>query len=104
MLSETDCVYIRVFNAENEQTAQTVKVGGFTLTDKKTLLENNPATGNMKVFTINPSDWTDDGSYYIRYQPTYQKALGIQIEIESTVPITYIGVSNIPDTKMITKL
>lgn len=97
MLSETDCVYIRVFNAENETGSQTVKVGGFTLTDKKTpLLE--------RTFTITSSDWTDDGSYYIRYQPTYQKALGIQIEIESTVPITYIGVSNIPDTKMITKL
>lgn len=97
MLSETDCVFIRVFNAENETGSQTVKVGGFTLTDKKTpLLE--------RTFTITSSDWTDDGSYYIRYQPTYQKALGIQIEIESTVPITYIGVSNIPDTKMITKL
>lgn len=97
MLSETDCVFIRVFNAENEQTAQTVKVKGFTLTDKKTpLLE--------RTFTITSSDWDSDGSYYIRYQPTYQKALGIQIEIDSTVPITYIGVSNIPDTKMITKL
>jgi hypothetical protein len=97
MLSETDCVFIRVFNAENEQTAQTVKVKGFTLTDKKTpLLE--------RTFTITSSDWDSDGSYYIRYQPTFQKALGIQIEIDSTVPITYIGVSNIPDTKMITKL
>lgn len=97
MLSETDCVFIRVFNAENEQTAQTVKVKGFTLTDNQTpLLE--------RTFTITSSDWTDDGSYYIRYQPTYQKALGIQIEIESSVPITYIGVSNIPDTKMITKI
>lgn len=97
MLSETDCVYIRVFNAENEQTTQTVKVKGFALTDNQTpLLE--------RTFTITLSDWTADGSYYIRYQPTYQKALGIQIEIESSVPITYIGVSNIPDTKMITKL
>lgn len=97
MLSETDCVFIRVFNAENETGSQTVKVGGFTLTDKRSDL-------TTREYIINQNDWTDDGSYYIRYQPTYQKALGIQIEIESTVPITYIGVSNIPDTKMITKL
>ncbi len=97
MLSETDCVYIRVFNAENETGSQSVKVSGFTLTDtKRDLIE--------REYVINQSDWDEKKTYYIRYQPTFQKALGIQIDIESTVPITYIGVSNIPDTKMITKI
>lgn len=97
MLSETDCVFIRVFNAENEKSVQTVKVGGFTLTDKKSdLIESE--------FKIRESDWDSENTYYIRYQPSYQKALGIQIDIESTVPITYIGISNTPDIKMITKL
>ncbi len=94
LLSETDCVYVRVFNAEKETTPQIVRIGGFTLTNEKhALLE--------RTYTIN--EWDDDYTYYIRYQPTYQKALGIQIEIESTVPITYIGINNIPDAKMITK-
>lgn len=99
-LSETDCVYVRVFNAEHETRPQTVTIGGFALTDKKT----NFTAQTYTITTNGDLKWGEDWTCYLRYQPTFQKALGIQIEIESTVPITYIGVSNIPDTKMITKL
>jgi hypothetical protein len=98
-LSETDCVYVRVFNAEHETDAQTVTIGGFALTDKK--MNFTPQT--YTITTNGDLKWDEDWTCYLRYQPTFQKSLGIQVEIESTVPITYIGVSNIADTKMVTK-
>lgn len=96
-ITTTDCIYIRVFNPDIGMNNVTVKVSGKVMTDKYTELESDYVT-----YTITPSDWIDN-TYYIRYQPSYQKGVGMSIRVESEVPITFLAFGSKPETLQITK-
>lgn len=100
IVSTTDCVYIRLFKGDKlGSDAATVTVTGYTLTDIATTVEATP-----KTFYIPISDFdTKDGTYYLRYQPQYQKGLGISIKVTSDVPLIYMGFGNKLETLQITK-
>lgn len=94
-ITTTDCIYIRVHSESN--VGGWVKVSGKVMTDIDTELEIEP-----KTYTITETDW-NDGVYYIRYQPTYQKGVGMSIKVESEFPITFLAFGSRPETLQITK-
>lgn len=100
VVSTTDCIYLRFFRGDIGNTTATVKISGHTLTDYSAPLQDE----NGKVYNITKDDWdVDTQTYYIRYQPTYQKGLGMSIRVESDVPLIYMGFGSRPETLQITK-
>ena len=100
VVTTTDCIYLRFFRGDIGNTTANVKISGHTLTDFSSELQDN--TG--KTYTITKDDWdTTTDTYYLRYQPTYQKGLGISIRVESDVPLIYMGFGAKPETLQITQ-
>lgn len=100
IVSTTDCIYLRFYRGDIGNTTANVKISGHTLTDFSTELQDE----NGKTYTITKDDWdTKTNTYYLRYQPTYQKGLGLSIRIESDVPLIYMGFGSKPETLQITK-
>lgn len=100
VVSTTDCIYLRFYRGDIGNTTANVKISGHTLTDFSTELQDN--TG--KTYAITKDDWdATTNTYYLRYQPTYQKGLGISIRVESDVPLIYMGFGATPETLQITK-
>ena len=81
-----DCWYIRVFDSKRENSYLKLKVN--TITDVSRESEE-------KVFKLSPSDFDNNNIAYIKYQPKYQEAVAMQLELESNVQIYQIdlGVS-----------
>lgn len=100
IVSTTDCIYFRFYKGDTgDNEIATVKVSGSTLTDLSTPLQQD-----YKEFTINPSDWDHDTqTYYLRYQPTYQKGIGMSIKVESDAPLIYMGFGATQNSLQITK-
>jgi len=96
----TDCIYLRFYRGDLGDTSATVKISGHTLTDFSTPLQDE----NGKTYTITKDDWdVDTDTYYLRYQPTYQKGLGMSIRVESDAPLIYMGFGAKLETLQITK-
>jgi hypothetical protein len=100
IISTTDCIYLRFYRGDIGNTTANVKISGHTLTDFSTELQDE----NGKTYTITKDDWdTTTNTYYLRYQPTYQKGLGLSIRVESDVPLIYMGFGAKSETLQITK-
>lgn len=101
IVSTTDCIYVRLYNSDmTDESDRTVKITGYTLTDIATPLQED-----YKEYTIKHEDWdTKNHTYYLRYQPTYQKGIGMRIRIEADESIVYVGFGNIANTLQISKL
>lgn len=100
VVTTTDCIYLRFFRGDIGNTTANVKISGYTLTDYSTQLQGN----STKTYTITSSDWdTTTNTYYLRYQPTYQKGLGVSIKVESDVPLIYMGFGAKPETLQLTQ-
>lgn len=98
VITTTDCIYLRFFKGDSTGDVS-VKISGQTLTDLSTPLQTS-----YKEYVIHEADWdTDTQTYYLRYQPTYQKGLGMSIRVESDVPLIYMGFGSKPETLQITK-
>ena len=81
-----DCVYIRLYDETMPE--GTVKVLCSTLNEG---LKNS----EEKVFKLDSKMWDKDSkTIFLRYQPKYQEAAGFSIEIESTVGIVSLAISN----------
>ena len=77
-----DCWYIRLHSETRENGKLKVKVN--TITD--TSFESEE-----KTFELQKSMYDDNDQIYIKYQPKYQSAVAIQLELESDVPIYQIS-------------
>ena len=76
-----DCWYIRVFDPKREGNYLKLKVN--TITDVSRHTEE-------KVFNFSPSDYDENNIAYVKYQPKYQEAVAMQIELESDIQIYQI--------------
>ena len=87
IVANTDCIYLRFYRGDLGNDPAIVKITGYTLTDMA-----SPLNSSEQTYTIRSTDWdTKDNTYYLRYQPNYQKGIGMSIKVESEAPITYLG-------------
>lgn len=90
IVSVNDCWYVRVtdqYHGEGE-----IKLAVSTLTDIGRQTEE-------RVFKIKAKDWDDmTDTFYIRFQPRLQRAVGVSLHIESPFKVAYIGVGATPET------
>lgn len=87
--SINDCVFIRVIKSSS-LTAGSLKIKSYALTE--TTMESSEQT-----FTFSDSDFDINGQLLIQYQPQYQAGVGFNVELESTHPIAYMGISHQPE-------
>ena len=95
VVSVNDCWYIRITDPEHGEGE--VKVSVSTLTDVGRTTESitKPIKKNM---------WDDvTDTYYLRFQPRMQRAVGVSLHIESPFKIGYIGVGATPETLQLSK-
>ena len=95
VVSVNDCWYIRITDSEHGEGE--VKVSVSTLTDVGRTTESitKPIKKNM---------WDDvTDTYYLRFQPRLQRAVGVSLHIESPFKIGYIGVGATPETLQLSK-
>ena len=85
-----DCWYIRLYSADRK--AAKLKLAANTLT-------NIGVKSKYKVVEITTQMFDKEtGTALVRFQPQFQAATGIQLELECDVPISEISVSYQPDT------
>ena len=67
-------------------------------------LTNTGATTETKTLNITPEMWDGEtGTLLVRFQPKYQRCVGMSLAIESSFPIESISLSYTPDTVQIAK-
>lgn len=94
VVSVNDTWYVRVVSPEHED--GTVKLSVSTLTDIGRQTEE-------RTFKIRSKDWDEiTDTFYIRFQPKLQRAVGVSLHIESSFKIGYIGVGATPETLQLT--
>lgn len=81
MKANFDCWYIRVFDPKREGNYLKLKVN--TITDVSRQTEE-------KIFKFSPSDYDENNIAYVKYQPKYQDAVAMQLELESDIQIYQI--------------
>lgn len=90
IVSVNDCWYVRVtdpYHGEGE-----IKMAVSTLTDIGRQTEE-------RTFKIKANDWDElTDTFYIRFQPKLQRAVGVSLHIESPFKVAYIGVGATPET------
>lgn len=90
IVSVNDCWYVRVtdqYHGEGE-----IKLAVSTLTDIGRQTEE-------RTFKIKANDWDElTDTFYIRFQPKLQRAVGVSLHIESPFKVAYIGVGATPET------
>ena len=77
-----DCWYIRLHDADHKNGKLKVKVNTITNTSFET---------EEKTFDINKNMYDVNNQVYIRYQPKYQTAVAMQLELESDIAIYQIS-------------
>jgi hypothetical protein len=77
-----DCWYIRLHNADHKNGKLKLKVNTITNTSFET---------EEKTFDINKNMYDVNNQVYIRYQPKYQTAVAMQLELESDIAIYQIS-------------
>ncbi len=77
-----DCWYIRLHNKDHKAGKLKLKVNTITNTSFET---------EEKTFDIEPSMYDGNDTIFIRYQPKYQSAVAIQLELESDIAIYQIS-------------
>jgi len=82
MKAVMDCWYIRLFDADKTEGYVKVKVN--TITDVARHTEE-------KTFKIEPADYDDNHTVYLRYQPKYQECVAMQLELETNLGIYQIS-------------
>lgn len=96
LVTVNDCLYMRLFNEEHEEGKVVISA---------TTLTNEGRETDKTTFTIKSSDWDKmTHSIYLRYQPKYQRGLGISFKINSPFKIASLSVGNVPDTILIDKV
>lgn len=100
IVSTTDCIYMRFYRGDIGNATATVYVSGHILTDVGANLQENTS----KTYTITKDDWeTTTNTYYLRFQPKYQKGIGMSIRVESEVPLIYLGFGSKVESLQITQ-
>lgn len=95
VVSVNDCWYIRVTDPEHSEGE--VKLAVSSLTD----IGRTTETRNYK---IKAKDWDEmTHTYYIRFQPKLQRAVGVSLHLESPFKVAYIGVGATPETLQLNK-
>ncbi|VVB60776.1 Uncharacterised protein [uncultured archaeon] len=84
-LSIIDTWYIRFWNG-GTASAGDVTVSVDTITDE------TKSTDSKKI-VIKSSDWDDNGCYYLRFQPKYQRSIGAMLNVNSPFAIVDISCS-----------
>lgn len=87
--SVNDCVYIRL--GKNSLKEGYIKIKAITLTDT-----TRESTEQMFTFNDTMFDSVSE-QVYIQYQPQLQAGAGFSLDIESTHPIAYVGISHAPE-------
>ena len=77
-----DCWYIRLHSKNRKEGNLTMKIN--TITDKGFETEEKPEH-------IEPSKYDSNDMIYIKYQPKYQSAVAMQLELESDIPIYQVS-------------
>lgn len=94
VVSVNDTWYVRVVSPGHAD--GTVKLSVSTLTDIGRQTEE-------RTFKIRREDWDEiTDTFYIRFQPKLQRAVGVSLHIESSFKIGYIGVGATPETLQLT--
>ena len=94
VVSVNDTWYVRVVSPEHAY--GTVKLSLSTLTDVGRQTEE-------RTYKIRSEDWDEiTDTFYIRFQPSLQRAVGVSLHIESSFKIGYIGVGATPETLQLT--
>jgi hypothetical protein len=100
IISTTDCIYFRFYRGDIGNGTATVEITGNILTDYSTDLQPIDA----KRFLITPDKWDPvTNTYYYRYQPTFQKGIGVSIKVVSDAPLIYMGFGAKTESLQITK-
>lgn len=87
--SVNDCVFVRVIKSPS-LTAGSLKIKAYALTE-------TTSESSEQTFTFSDSDFDMNGQLLIQYQPQYQAGVGFNVELESTHPIAYMGISHQPE-------
>ena len=90
-----DCLYIRLFSEEHEEGEVIISATTISLEGRQT---------DETVFRFSANDWdAKTHTIYLRYQPKYQKGLGISFSINSPFKIASLSVGSRPDAILVDK-
>lgn len=96
MKANMDCWYIRAFDANKKEGYITVQVN--TITNTATEVEE-------KTFRIEPKDYDNNNTVYIRYQPKFQECVAMQLGLESNLGVyeLALGLNSNDSTAQVSK-
>lgn len=90
VVSVNDCWYLRVTDPNHSEGE--IKMAVSTLTDIGRQTEE-------RTFKIKAKDWDElTDSFYLRFQPKLQRAVGVSLHLESPFKVGYLGVGATPET------